>query len=174
MANTFVAIKKTIGLLNAQSRYCRDTVRLELIQEKADALEEVFDFAKEYVTFANHQMSSTVGDRLHYYLTDGKMNNQKVADRFGVPVNVVAGNVHYASRKFADLVEGQIDAINHAGDIDTVRGALTTFRTIKKLVVNPYDLPEVSEELLSSLSRRRKSKMGGVKIAKNKSQVIIP
>ncbi|WP_079913004.1 hypothetical protein [Paenibacillus sp. 32352] len=174
MANTFVVIKQTISLLNTEKRFCREVARSELIQEKADALEEIFGFAREYVASANHQLFSTVGDRLYYYLTEGDLNYQKVADRFGASVEVVAGNVHYASRKIESLVGDQINRIKYAGDIEAVREALMEFYDIRKSVVNPLDLPNVSEELLKSLSKRKKYKAGGVEVAKNLSPIIIP
>ncbi|WP_419885684.1 hypothetical protein [Paenibacillus sp. B-A-8] len=162
MSNIFKVMKKSIGLLNAEKRFCRDVARLELIQEKVDALEEIFDFAKEYVTSANHQVFSNVDERLWFYLTEGYLNYHKVSDRFGVSVQAVAGNVHYASKDFSDLVGSQINLINDAGDIEAVWKALSEFRTIRKSVVNPYDLPEISEELLKSLMKRKNNKIRGV------------
>ncbi|MEK5440092.1 MULTISPECIES: hypothetical protein [Paenibacillus] len=174
MANIFMLMKQSIGLLNAEKRFCRDTAKLELIQEKVDALEEVFDFAKEYAPSANHQVFSTVEERLWFYLTEGNLNYHKVADRFGVSVQAVAGNVHYASREFSDLVGSQINQINDAGDIEAVWEALSEFRNIRKSVVNPHDLSEISEELLKSLLKRKKYKIGGVEYAKNTPPIIIP
>ncbi|MEK4449399.1 MULTISPECIES: hypothetical protein [Paenibacillus] len=174
MANIFKVMMKSIGLLNAEKRFCRDAAKLELIQEKVDALKEVFEFAKEYAPSANHQLFSTVDERLWFYLTEGNLNYHKVGDRFGVSVQAVAGNVHYASRDFSDLVGSQINRINDAGEIEAVRKALSEFRTIRKSVLNPYDLPEISEELLKTLLKRRKYKIGGVEYAKNTPPIIIP
>lgn len=174
MANVFKIMKKSIGLLNAEKRFCRDAARSELIQEKVDVLVEVFDFAKEYVPSANHQVFSTVEERLRFYLTEGNLTYHKVADRFGVPVQTVAGNVYYASREFSNLVGSQINRIKGAGDIEAVREVLSEFRAIRKSVVNPHDLPEISEELLKSLLKREKNKIGGVGCAKNTSYIIIP
>jgi hypothetical protein len=174
MANVFVVIKKSIGLLNLEEQFCRDEAKRELYNEKTIALKEIFDFAVEYVASSNHQTFSLVEERLRYYLTGGNLNYHKVADRFGVSVQRVAGNVHYASKNLVSLVGKEINQIKDAEDIEAVREALSEFRVIRKSVVNPLDLPEVSEELLNSLLKKKKIKVGGVESGKNKSQIIIP
>ncbi|RUS44613.1 hypothetical protein [Cohnella sp. AR92] len=174
MANIFVQMRQSIGFLNAERRFCRDVAKKELIQEKVIALEEILDFAKEYITYTNHQTFSDVGDRLYYYLSEGNLNYQKVADRFKVSVKVVAGNVHYASKNLVSLIGIQINRIKDAEDIKVVRQALSEFGDIRKSVINPYDLPEFSEEALKSLYRGKKLKIGGIGIAKNSPPIIIP
>lgn len=173
MANTFVVIKKYICLLNVEKRFCRDAAKLELNQEKVNALEEIFDFAKEYSTFANHSSISDVGDRLRYYLSEGNLSFQKTAEHFGISKSVVASNVHYASKSFSTLIADQISLITEAEDIEEVQEALSEFRNIRKAVVNPYDL-EIPDKLLKSLTRRKKHMIGGAGNAKNKPSIIIP
>ncbi|MFC5528397.1 hypothetical protein [Cohnella yongneupensis] len=174
MANIFVKMKQASGLLNAGKRFCRDAAELQLINEKVAALEEVFDFAKEFVAFANHQTFSNVGDRLYFYLGVGNLNYKKVADHFKVSPETVASNVSYASTSIKSLFGAPINLLMDAEDVETVRVALLEFRAIRKSVVNPLGIPEISEELLKSVSKRKKINVGGITNAKNKSQIIIP
>ncbi|WP_201317513.1 hypothetical protein [Paenibacillus sp. EPM92] len=144
MANTFKEMKKAIGVLDVEKRFCRDQSELDLINAKLIALTDIFDTAKEYVSHANHQAGSDVGDRLIYYLTEGNMNTKKVADYFKVSPATVASNIHYASKAYSTLLEGVETRLMKAEDLETVRVAYAEFLQIKKSVMNPYDLPEIS------------------------------
>lgn len=168
MANIFRELWRLHGVLNTNKRFCRDSTQLDLIQNKLIFIEEVKDFAKQYAAAVHHQSSSNVGDRLYYYLTEGNLSYRKVADHFNVPYRTVATNIHYASKAFAKLVGDLLKNQTEAEDLETVHGALSDLRNIKKSVMNPYDLSEIS------LKKVQKRKVGSLPFVKSSPYIVIP
>lgn len=168
MANIFRVLKKKLGALNAELRFSREPLDLEMIHEKITLIEEIFEFAKEYAASFHHESSSNVGDRLYYYLTEGHLNYEKVADHFKVPYGTIASNVHYASEAFSKLIGDLVNRLTEAEDLEIVRTALSEFSKIKKNVLNPYDLPEIS------LKKFQKRKGGSLPYIKNSPYIVIP
>lgn len=140
MANIFKQLKWEIGVLEANLRFSREPSKRKLIREKIKALEEVFDFAKEYASTVNHQSSSDVGDRLLYYLTEGELDYKKVAKHFNVLPGTVASNVHYSSRAYSTLLGGLEDRLVKADDPETLWAVYAEFQYIKKSVLGHIEL----------------------------------
>jgi hypothetical protein len=168
VANIFREMKKELGILYANLRFSRKPLELELIREKITSIEEILDFAKEYAASVNHQSVSNVGDRLIYYLTEGNLDYNKVANHFGVSPSTVAGNIHYASRACSNMLGDLVNQLTEAEDLESVQACLFEFRQVKKSVTNPYDFPE------RSLKKAQK-KVGIIfNLRKDYTPIIIP
>lgn len=168
MANIFIELKKAIGVLDVEKRFCRAQSELDLINAKLTALVDIFDTAKEYVSHANHRTGSDVGDRLIYYFTEGNMNTKKVADYFKVSPATVASNIHYASKAYSTLLDGVETRLLEAEDLEKVQAAYAEFLRTKKAEMNPYDLPEIS------LKKARKRFGRSLPNIKSSPHIVIP